>query len=119
MLAMKFQIPLTDIYSGKMKTTSFRDGYQQLGYSLAEMMAVRSEMIQGKISDATLIFPYLEKADDLGIYPEYWKIVTTLKKVFGDGVISDDIRIKGEKAWQNCQYTFPMRLLLKFLGENA
>ena len=119
MLAMKFQIPFTDVYMGKMNTTAFRDGFQQLGYALAEMMAVRSEMIQGKIPNAAQIFPYLEKADDLGIYPEYWKIVTTLRKVFGDNIISDNIKIKEKTAWQNCQYTFPMRLLLKFLGENA
>jgi hypothetical protein len=42
-----------------MKTTSFRAGYRQLGYILAEMMAVRSEMLDGKLSDVSEIYPYL------------------------------------------------------------
>lgn len=119
MLAKKFGIPLSDIYAGKMKTTSFREGYRQLGYVLAEMMAIRSEMLDGGLSDVSEILPYLDKAESLGINAEYWKLVRTTEKRFGREAISHTQKQKTKMFWKECEYNSSMKFLLKFFGENA
>ena len=119
MLAKKFAIHFPDVYAGKMKTTFFREGYRQLGYVLAEMMAARSEMLDGSVSDVSEIQPYLDKAEALGINAECWKLVRTATKTFGRDSIPTVQKQKEKEFWSECQYTVPMKLLLKFFGENA
>lgn len=119
MLAKKFGIPLANIYAGKMKTTSFREGYRQLGYVLAEMMAIRSEMLDGGLSDISEILPYLDKAEALGINAEYWKLIRTAERRFGREAISHAQKQKTKMFWKECEYNPSMKFLLKFFGENA
>jgi hypothetical protein len=117
MLAGKFDIPFTEIYSGPMTPLTSHEGYKQLGYILAEMMAYRGML--KVLDDLPLRADYVKTAQELGIYPEVWKLVRAIEKKFGRGAVTIEFRRAAQEAWRLCEYTHPMRLLLRVMGEET
>lgn len=117
MLAGKFDIPFTEIYSGPMTPLASTEGYKQLGYILAEMMAYRG-MLKVR-DDLPLRSDYVKTAQELGIYPEVWKLVKAIEKRFGRDAVTIEFRRAAQEAWRLCEYTHPMRLLLRVMGEET
>lgn len=119
MLASKFQLPFSEIYSGTTVPLSSHEGYRQLGYFVAEMMSYRNLLADPNRKNPPLQPDYLRQAQEIGINPEVWKLARAMKKRFGQDALPNDLDQVAKKAWQACEYTWPMRLLLAFRGENA
>lgn len=140
MLAGKFGIPFSEIYAGPMTPPAAREGYQHLGYILAEMMAYRTLLADPSVSKPPLNIEYFRIAQELGINPEVWKLARAMEKRFGSIAVSSaagspsttGMRTKllkltmpfnfhhaAREAWKTCEYTIPMRLLLRLRGEEA
>jgi hypothetical protein len=117
MLAGKFDIPFTEIYSGTMTPLSSNEGYKQLGYILAEMMSYRGTL--KVLSNPPVRADYVKTAKELGIYPEVWKLARAIEKKFGSSAVTTEFRREAQEAWRFCEYTLPMRLLLYWLGEET
>jgi hypothetical protein len=129
MLAAKFGIPFAEVYAGPMRPLPARQGYKQLGYVLAEMMAYRATLADPTVSDPPFEIAYFHIARQLGINPEVWKLARAFGKRFSrvtlpSGLVVGlamplDIRRDADAAWRACEYTLPMRLLLHLRGEEA
>ncbi len=119
MLASKFQIPFSYIYSGTTSPLSSHEGYRHLGYFLAELMAYRNLIADPSVSNPPLIKDYLKQAREAGINPEVWKLARAMKKRFGKQALSGKIERDAKKAWLACEHSLPMRLLLLLRGEEA
>jgi hypothetical protein len=140
MLAGKFSIPFSEIYSGPMTPPAAHEGYQHLGYILAEMMAYRALLADPSVSNPPLNIEYFRIAQELGINPEVWKLARAMEKRFGSISLPSTAGSPGatnmrtrllrlampfnfnhavRSAWETCEYTIPMRLLLRLRGEEA
>jgi hypothetical protein len=69
--------------------------------------------------DLPLRADYVKTAQELGIYPEVWKLVRAIEKKFGGGAVTPEFRRAAQEAWRLCEYTIPMRLLLRVMGEET
>ncbi len=126
MLAGKFEIPFAEVYSGATLPPPSQAGYKHLGYLPAELMAVRNALA-GVGGEDALAEPvslkqartHLKNARKAGITPEIWKLGRAMEKRFGDEALSLETRREVETAWKTCEYTRPMRLLLRIRGEDA
>lgn len=142
MLAGKFGIPFAKIYSGTMTPPTAHEGYQHLGYILAEMMAYRALLADTSVSNPPLNIEYFRIAQELGINPEVWKLARAIEKRFGNIALSSgagspstittsittrplrltmpfNFYFAARSAWKTCEYTIPMRLLLRLRGEEV
>lgn len=140
MLAGKFDIKFSEIYSGSLIPLSAREGYRHLGYITAEIMAYRAMLKDSTIHDPPLNVEYMKIAQELGVYPEVWKLGRAIENRFGRIVLpssADGTKSWSRKqtlvslpmpmffyypareAWRLCEYTPTMRLLLQWLGEET
>lgn len=129
MLAAKFGVRFSEVYTGPMMPLAARDGYRQLGYILAEIMAYRTLLADSTVSDPPFEIEYFRIARELGINAEVWKLARAFEKRFGFVVppsgsgaglaLPLDFRRDAQTAWRACEYTLPMRLLLRLRGEDA
>ena len=106
------------------------------------MMAYRSVLSVPATSDPPLNIDYFNNARELGINPEVWKLARAIEKRFGSislpsgaggsGALTPRLSPKrvrlalpfnfhnaAHAAWRTCEYTLPMRLLLRWRGEEA
>ena len=101
-----------------------REGYRQLGYIVAQSMALRDE---GKVADEVEARARLEEAEGLldalvGVeaWPEAWKLarfaehhlcpsLTASSAGKSAWTLSPETRKKIEEGWRACQYTPWMR----------
>jgi hypothetical protein len=142
MLAGKFGIHFSEVYSGTMTPLAAREGYHHLGYVVAEMMAYRALLADPTVSDPPLNLEYIELAMKLGINPEVWKLVRAIERRFGHKVTSHTpsgiipgalhssqktisftlppyLRRAALASWKTCEYTTLMRMLLHLRGEEV
>jgi hypothetical protein len=136
MLAGKFGIPFSEVYTGPMTPLRSSEGYRQLGYALAEMMAYRALLADPTVSDPPLNLEYIELAKKLGVNAELWKLARAIEWRFsndrvgpvagvspshktGSFTLPPHLRQAAISSWEACEYTTPMRLLLRLRGEEA
>ncbi|HEX5733375.1 MAG TPA: SIR2 family protein [Blastocatellia bacterium] len=118
MLAGRFDIKFSDIYTGTMVPLASYEGYKHLGYILAEMMAYRGILADQSVSDPPMIYAYLIIAGEIGINPEVWKLARAMKKRFGRKILTPSTQEQAKRAWKTCEYTLPMRGLLLLRGSD-
>ena len=117
MLAENFRFDFGDIYSGPLVPLTPYEGYRQLGYVLAEMMAYRGLLSEKTITPPVPRLNYLELAEKAGVHPEVWKLALAIKKRFGKKALTNEDKKLAKHAWRTCEYTFSMRLALLLRGE--
>lgn len=117
MLAARFGIPFSEIYTGPLPPLPSTEGYKHLGYIIAEMMAYRAAL-RGVAAPA-LRLEYVRIAQELGIDPEVWKLIRAIKRRFGYAVVPEEFHRSAREAWRRCEYTTTMRLLLRLVGEET
>lgn len=116
MLAKRFDLRMCEIYSGTMTPPETHQGYHHLGYILAEMMGYRGDLANPKIANPRLRDDYLGIAEEIGINPEVWKLAYAIEKRFGKNSLTLEDKAKAKKAWNKCEYTLPMQMLLSLRG---
>ena len=118
MLARRFDIEFSDIYTGTMMPLTSYEGYKHLGYVLAEMMAYRGILADRNVSDPPMIYAYSIIAREIGINPEVWKLARAMKKRFGRKILTSTTQEQAKRAWKTCEYTLPMKVLLLLRGSD-
>lgn len=118
MLAQRFDIDFSDIYTGTMMPLASYEGYKHLGYILAEMMAYRGVLSNPNVSAAPLNFTYSIIANELGINAEVWKLARAIKKRFGKKALTPSAQKQAKQAWKTCEYTLLMKGLLLLRGSD-
>jgi hypothetical protein len=116
MLAGRFDLRFSDIYTGTMAPLASYEGYKHLGYILAEMMAYRGILADQNISDPPMIYAYSIIAGEIGINPEVWKLARAMKKRFGRKILTSTTKKQARRAWNSCEYTLLMKGLLLLRG---
>ena len=116
MLAKRFDLQLSDIYSGTMTPMETHQGFNHLGYILAEMMGYRSLLADAKVINPPLRVDYLKTAEEIGINPETWKLFYAIEKKFGKNTLSSQDKVRMRQARNKCEYTVLMKMLLFVRG---
>ena len=120
MQAKDFGLPFNEVYQGTMQPLASREGFRQLGYVLAEMMAYRRGIAAHNADHEKELeagLKYLELAHQLGAQPEAWKLAFALRRTFGRAALSRAQRWQAGQAWLSCEYTWLMRWLVLLRGE--
>ncbi len=111
--AGRLDIPFADLYSGPLNPLPSRAGYRQMGYLVAELMAIRDGLSAGQsFASVDDIQEKVLTAWKIGARAEVWKVVWTLKKTFGRRAVDPQLRQLAFRAWRLCEYTLPMRLFV-------
>ena len=113
MWATRLGIPFKEIYSGPLNPLPSREGYRQLGYVVAETMAIRDALqAGGPAPPSAELEEVVRRACDLGAGAEAWKLAWVIVRKKGRKVLPPGLRSAAVRLWWQCEYTLPMRILL-------
>jgi hypothetical protein len=106
----RLDIPFNSVYSGDLQPLDDLSGWSHLGHMVPEMMSLRRSLLKGHYTEAPVddIVDCIRIAQDIGCYPEVWKLSLSKWRHygwrFGDSIISCI------RAFFHCHYTFTMRV---------
>jgi hypothetical protein len=113
--ANRLGIPFVELYDGPMSPMPSKDGYEHLGYIIAESMSLRDNLRRGQIDEADFNPRQMIKAlISAGALPELWKLVLAILRKRGWNATNSDERRAALRAWWRTEYTLPMRLFVAF-----
>jgi hypothetical protein len=112
--ANRLDIPFSELYDGPMNPLPSKHGYKQLGYVIAQSMALRDDLVHrdGNIDDN--IPAMIEALKKAGAMPELWKLLWVARRVKGSQVTNASTMREALTAWWSCEYTPLMRLFVTF-----
>ena len=101
--ATRLGIRFDDLYDGPRLPLSAQEGYRQLGYHLAAMMALRGQLKRREIAPADVREPekLIETAWEAGDYPEVWEFAAEYQKA--GGTLSPELQALAVQARAQCE----------------
>jgi hypothetical protein len=113
--ARRLQIGFDELYAGPRLPLPSSEGYRQLGYLLAAMMAIRDRLARGEIGPADVpnAEDLLRTAEAIGNDPEVWKFAEAFRRA--GGVLPEDVLRLAAAARDRCE-DGPVRRLAYLLG---
>lgn len=101
--AQRLGIGFDELYAGPRLPLPSSEGYRQLGYLLAAMMAIRDRLARGEIGAADVpdAEDLLRTADAIGNYPEVWKFAEAFRRA--GGILPEDVLRLASRARERCE----------------
>lgn len=114
--ARRLDIRFDELYRGPLNPLPSKEGYQHLGYIIAESMSARDDLRHiTTVPQETYLRAMLKDLRRAGANAEFWKMALAVVSALGWNSITPQNRRAAVTAWLHCEYTLPMRVLLLVL----
>ena len=112
--ADRLDIRFSELYDGPLSPLPSKDGYKQLGYLIAESMAIREHLVRNRGETEDDLARMVDSLNQAGALAELWKLVRVASRFKRGTLLNAAQRRAGFRAWWACEYTPLMRLFVTF-----
>jgi hypothetical protein len=113
LLADRLDIRFAELYDGPLNPLPSRDGYKQLGYLIAESMAIRDNLVNQRGEASEDVQEMIRALNEAGAFAELWKLVRVASRFKGNSITTAQRQLATD-AWRACEYAPLMRLFGTF-----